>query len=225
MPGRISMAPSILSADFTRLAEAISMVEAAGADVIHVDVMDGHFVPNLTIGPPVVRALRRIATVPLDVHLMIDNAEATVAWYLDAGADMVTVHVEACHHPHRVLRAIREAGARPGVALNPGTPVESVTDFLPEVDTVLVMSVNPGFGGQAFMSEVLPKIAQIAKIVTVGGHPVVIEVDGGIDQTTAPLATAAGARLLVAGSAIFGAADPARALDAIRLAGAAALRG
>jgi ribulose-phosphate 3-epimerase len=225
MAGRISIAPSILSADFTRLAEAIALMESAGADVIHVDVMDGHFVPNLTIGPPVVRALKRIATVPLDVHLMIDNADATVAWYLDAGADMVTVHVEACHRPHGILRAIRDAGAKPGIALNPATPVSSVSDFLGEVDTVLVMSVNPGFGGQSFMAEVLPKVSEIAAIVKVAGYPVVIEIDGGIDETTAPLAAAAGARLLVAGNAIFGASDPAAAMAAIRAAGTTGIHG
>jgi ribulose-phosphate 3-epimerase len=217
------MAPSILSADFTRLADAISLIEAAGADMIHVDVMDGHFVPNLTIGPPVVKALKRIATVPLDVHLMIDNAESTVAWYLDAGADMVTVHVETCLRPHGVLRTIREAGAKSGIALNPATPVESVADMLGEVDAVLVMSVVPGFGGQAFMPEVLPKIQHVAKLIQAGGFPCVIEVDGGIDATTAPLVSAAGARLLVAGNAIFGAPNPAAALEAIRAAGSAAI--
>jgi len=216
------MAPSILSADFTRLGEAVRMVEAAGADVVHVDVMDGHFVPNLTIGPPVVRALKRITALPLDVHLMIDNADDTVAWYLDAGADMVSVHVEASRDLAGVLRSIRAAGAKAGVALNPATPVSSLASVIGDVDYVLVMSVVPGFGGQAFMPVALDKIAQIAAMLRSAGSSAEIEVDGGIDETTAPLVCAAGARLLVAGNAIFGRPDPAAALAAIRAAGASA---
>jgi len=214
------MAPSILSADFTRLGEAVRMVEAAGADVVHVDVMDGHFVPNLTIGPPVVRALKRITALPLDVHLMIDNADDTVAWYLDAGADMVSVHVEACRDLAAVLRSIRAAGAKAGVALNPATPVSSLASVIGDVDYVLVMSVVPGFGGQAFMPVALDKIAEIAAMLRSAGSSAEIEVDGGIDETTAPLVCAAGARLLVAGNAVFGRPDPAAALAAIRAAGA-----
>ena len=216
------MAPSILSADFTRLGEAVRMVEAAGADVVHVDVMDGHFVPNLTIGPPVVRALKRITALPLDVHLMIDNADDTVAWYLDAGADMVSVHVEASRDLAGVLRSIRAAGAKAGVALNPATPVSSLASVIGDVDYVLVMSVVPGFGGQAFMPVALDKIAEIAAMLRSAGSSAEIEVDGGIDETTAPLVCAAGARLLVAGNAIFGRPDPAAALAAIRAAGASA---
>jgi len=216
------MAPSILSADFTRLGEAVRMVEAAGADVVHVDVMDGHFVPNLTIGPPVVRALKRITALPLDVHLMIDNADDTVAWYLDAGADMVSVHVEASRDLAGVLRSIRAAGAKAGVALNPATPVSSLASVIGDVDYVLVMSVVPGFGGQAFMPVALDKIAQIAAMLRSAGSSAEIEVDGGIDETTAPLVCAGGARLLVAGNAIFGRPDPAAALAAIRAAGASA---
>jgi ribulose-phosphate 3-epimerase len=216
------MAPSILSADFTRLGEAVRMVEAAGADVVHVDVMDGHFVPNLTIGPPVVRALKRITALPLDVHLMIDNADDTVAWYLDAGADMVSVHVEASRDLAGVLRSIRAAGAKAGVALNPATPVSSLASVIGDVDYVLVMSVVPGFGGQAFMPVALDKIAQIAAMLRSAGSSAEIEVDGGIDETTAPPVCAAGARLLVAGNAIFGRPDPAAALAAIRAAGASA---
>lgn len=216
------MAPSILSADFTRLGEAVRMVEAAGADVVHVDVMDGHFVPNLTIGPPVVGALKRITALPLDVHLMIDNADDTVAWYLDAGADMVSVHVEASRDLAGVLRSIRAAGAKAGVALNPATPVSSLASVIGDVDYVLVMSVVPGFGGQAFMPVALDKIAQIAAMLRSAGSSAEIEVDGGIDETTAPLVCAAGARLLVAGNAIFGRPDPAAALAAIRAAGASA---
>ncbi|HEY5467531.1 MAG TPA: ribulose-phosphate 3-epimerase [Coriobacteriia bacterium] len=220
MSERVRMAPSILSADFTRLGEAVRMAEAAGADVVHVDVMDGHFVPNLTIGPPVVRALKRITALPLDVHLMIDNADDTVTWYLDAGADMVSVHVEACRDLAAVLRSIRAAGAKAGVALNPATPVSSLASVIGDVDYVLVMSVVPGFGGQAFMPVALDKIAEIAAMLRSAGSSAEIEVDGGIDETTAPLVCAAGARLLVAGNAVFGRPDPAAALAAIRAAGA-----
>jgi ribulose-phosphate 3-epimerase len=213
------MAPSILSADFTRLGEAVAFAEAAGADVVHVDVMDGHFVPNLTIGPPVVRALKRITALPLDVHLMIDNADDTVQWYLDAGADMVSVHVEACRDLPAVLRTIRAAGAKAGVALNPATPVAAIASVIADVDYVLVMSVVPGFGGQAFMPVAVEKIAEIAGLLAECGSTAEIEVDGGIDETTAPLVTGVGARLLVAGNAIFGRPDPAAALEAIRQAG------
>jgi len=188
--------------------------------VVHVDVMDGHFVPNLTIGPPVVRALKRITALPLDVHLMIDNADDTVTWYLDAGADMVSVHVEACRDLAAVLRSIRAAGAKAGVALNPATPVSSLASVIGDVDYVLVMSVVPGFGGQAFMPVALDKIAEIAAMLRSAGSSAEIEVDGGIDETTAPLVCAAGARLLVAGNAVFGRPDPAAALAAIRAAGA-----
>jgi len=187
---------------------------------VHVDVMDGHFVPNLTIGPPVVRALKRITALPLDVHLMIDNADDTVTWYLDAGADMVSVHVEACRDLAAVLRSIRAAGAKAGVALNPATPVSSLASVIGDVDYVLVMSVVPGFGGQAFMPVALDKIAEIAAMLRSAGSSAEIEVDGGIDETTAPLVCAAGARLLVAGNAVFGRPDPAAALAAIRAAGA-----
>ncbi len=217
------MAPSILSADFTRLGEAVAFAETAGADVVHVDVMDGHFVPNLTIGPPVVRALKRTTTLPLDVHLMIDNADDTVDWYLKAGADMVSVHVEACRDLPAVLRTIRAAGAKAGVALNPATPVSAIAEGIADVDFVLVMSVVPGFGGQSFMPVALEKISQVADLLRACGSSAEIEVDGGIDETTAPLVCAAGARLLVAGNAIFGRPDPAAALEAIRAAGASAL--
>jgi ribulose-phosphate 3-epimerase len=221
---RIWIAPSILSADFTHLGEAIEQVEAAGADLIHVDVMDGHFVPNLTIGPPVIRALKRVACVPLDVHLMIDDADATIGWYLDAGADYVTVHVEACDHLHRVIQAIRAAGAKAGVALNPATPASVLTEVVAEIDMVLVMSVNPGFGGQAFIPDVLSKIAQIEAMIAATSSPASIEVDGGIDETTAPLVVSAGARVLVAGNAVFGRSDPAAALASIRAAAAPFIR-
>jgi ribulose-phosphate 3-epimerase len=218
------MAPSILSADFTRLGEAVAMAEAAGADVVHVDVMDGHFVPNLTIGPPVVGALKRTTGLPLDVHLMIDNADDTVSWYLKAGADMVSVHVEACRDLAGVLGAIRAGGAKAGVALNPATPVSAIAGVIGDVDYVLVMSVVPGFGGQAFMPVALDKIAEIARMLRAAGSGAEIEVDGGIDETTAPLVCEAGARLLVAGNAIFGRSDPAAALGAIRAAGLSGVR-
>jgi len=219
----VLMAPSILSADFTRLGEAVAFAEKAGADVVHVDVMDGHFVPNLTIGPPVVRALKRITDLPLDVHLMIDNADDTVSWYLDAGADMVSVHVEACRDLPAVLRTIRAAGAKAGVAVNPATPIESIAAVIADVDYVLVMSVVPGFGGQAFMPVAVDKVVAVVRMLAEAGTTALIEVDGGIDETTAPLVCAAGARLLVAGNAIFGRPDPAAALAAIRDAGASAL--
>jgi ribulose-phosphate 3-epimerase len=221
----VRIAPSILSADFTRLGEAVALAQAAGADVVHVDVMDGHFVPNLTIGPPVVAALKRVTTLPLDVHLMIDNADSTVDWYLKAGADMVCVHAEACDDLPGVLARIRAAGALAGVAINPATPVATIAAVIADVDYVLVMSVVPGFGGQAFMPVALEKIAEIRCMLTACGSTAEIEVDGGIDETTAPLVTAAGARLLVAGNAIFGRPDPALALEAIRAAGASALHG
>jgi len=222
---RILMAPSILSADFTRLAEAIEFVEGAGADLVHVDVMDGHFVPNLTIGPPVVRALKRVATRPLDIHLMIDNPGTTVDWYLDAGADWVTVHVETCHHLQKMVQRIHAAGAHAGMALNPATPATALEEVIADLDMVLVMSVNPGFGGQSFMSEVVPKIAEVAAMIAASGSHAVIEVDGGIDEHTAPIVAAAGARILVAGNAIFGREDRAAAMQAIRAAGERAIAG
>ena len=160
----IMMAPSILSADFTHLADAVALVEAAGADVVHVDVMDGHFVPNLTIGPPVIRALKRVTKLPLDVHLMIDDADRTIGWYLDAGADMVTVHVEACYHLHRVLQTIQTAGAKAGVALTPGTPTGSIREVMRYLDYVLIMSVNPGFGGQTFIPAAVDKVEEVADV-------------------------------------------------------------
>lgn len=219
---RILMAPSILSADFTRLAESIGPVEAAGADVMHIDVMDGHFVPNLTIGPPVVKALKRVCSVPLDVHLMIDNADTTVDWYLEAGADMLTVHAENCTHLHRVLSRIRDAGAAPAVSLNPATPVHIIRDVLGLVDMVLIMSVNPGFGGQAFISRSVSRVAELAALCAEEGVSPIIQVDGGITTETAPLVAAAGARCLVAGSAIFCAPDPGQAMNDIRAAAEAA---
>ena len=210
------IAPSILSADFARLGAEVAAVEAAGADVIHVDVMDGHFVPNLTIGPPVVAAVRRVTGLPVDTHLMITNPEAYVERYAEAGSDWISVHAEVCPHLHRVVSQIREAGARPGVVLNPHTPAEVVEYVLDELDYVLVMSVNPGFGGQRFIPAVLPKIQRLRGWIQDRGLDVRIEVDGGVKASNAAPIRAAGADTFVAGSAVFGAPDYATAIAALR---------
>lgn len=199
----VRIAPSILSADFARLGEEVSAVAGAGADFIHVDVMDGHFVPNLTIGPAVIKAIRKHASAPFDVHLMISPVDPFIDDFVRAGADILTVHPEAGPHLHRTLQAIRAAGARPGVALNPATPVSAIEGVLGDVDLVLVMSVNPGFGGQAFISSQLRKIEMLRTLIDKSGRDVMLEVDGGVNVDTAPLAIAAGADVLVAGSAVF----------------------
>jgi ribulose-phosphate 3-epimerase len=200
----VKLAPSILSADFARLADAIGEAERAGADWIHVDVMDGHFVPNLTIGPPVVAALRRATRLPLDVHLMIEAPERLVEAFVLAGADRITVHQEACVHLHRVVEQIRQLGALPGVALNPATSVGALDEILPYVDLVLVMSVNPGFGGQRYIPTSTAKIAAVRRLLDERGlDSVELEVDGGIGAETAAHAADAGATVLVAGAAIF----------------------
>jgi ribulose-phosphate 3-epimerase len=201
----IKIAPSILSADFAHLADAIESAEAAGADYIHVDVMDGHFVPNITIGPPVVQAVRRVTELPLDVHLMITHPGDYVSAFADAGADGLTVHVEATPHLHRVVQRIRELGIRPGVSLNPATPASAISEIVADVGLVLVMTVNPGFGGQAFIENTLPKIAQVRSMLDQAGSSAELEVDGGIDPTTAGRVVARGATVLVAGSAVFAA--------------------
>jgi ribulose-phosphate 3-epimerase len=213
----IKLAPSILSADFARLGEQIDEVARAGADYIHVDVMDGHFVPNITIGSPVVAAIRPITTLPLDVHLMIEHPERYISQFVQAGADIITVHVEASPHLRSTLRAIKELGVKAGVSLNPATAIGTVEEFLPHVDLVLVMSVNPGFGGQSFIPETLPKIASIRKILDDRGLGAELEVDGGINADNAPDIVKAGATVLVAGNSIFRAEEGiARAMRRIR---------
>ncbi len=206
------IAPSLLSADFARLAEEIARVERGGAGLIHLDVMDGHFVPNLTIGPAVVRAVRRRTRLPLDVHLMIENPERFVAAFAEAGATSLTVHAEVCLHLHRTIEQIREAGLKAGVALNPATPLQSIEYMLDQVDLILLMSVNPGFGGQAFIPFVLKKIEELAwRLARISPRPE-LEVDGGIKADNCRQIARAGATILVAGSAIFGAGDPQAAI-------------
>ncbi len=214
----VRIAPSILSADFARLGEEVSAVAAAGADFIHVDVMDGHFVPNLTIGPAVIKAIREHAALPFDVHLMIAPVDPFVEDFVKAGADILTVHPESGPHLHRTLQAIRAAGAKPGVALNPATPVSSLETVIDDVDLVLVMSVNPGFGGQAFIASQLRKIEAIRILIDRSGRDIMLEVDGGVNAETAPPVIAAGADVLVSGSAIFrgGAGNYAATIAALR---------
>ena len=199
----VTIAPSVLAADFTRLGEEVREVEAAGAEWIHVDVMDGHFVPNITMGPFVVTALRRATRLPLDVHLMITEPERYLDMFAQAGADQLYVHVETCPHLHRTLQHIRGLGKRAGVALNPATPTAALSEVLDMVDTVLVMSVNPGFGGQSFIPRSAAKIAEIRARLDAASSPALIAVDGGIDTGTAPVVVAAGARVLIAGTAVF----------------------
>lgn len=216
MTRAILIAPSILSADFTRLGDEVRAIDEAGADLIHVDVMDGHFVPNLTIGPMVVAAIRKITRKPLDVHLMISNADRYIDAYAQAGADIIAVHAEACPHLHGTVQAIRKAGKRACVVLNPATPVSSVEFVLDQLAMVLVMSVNPGFGGQAFLPEVLPKVTALRQLIGQRGLDVDIEMDGGIKVDNAELAIAAGANVLVSGSGVFESGDYAAIIHAMR---------
>jgi ribulose-phosphate 3-epimerase len=200
----IKIAPSILSADFARLADGIAEAESGGADWIHVDVMDGHFVPNLTIGAPVVKAIRKVTRLPLDVHLMIEHPERLVADFAAAGADIITVHQEACVHLHRTVQQIRELGAKPGVSINPGTPLSALDEILPYVDLVLIMSVNPGFGGQRYIPTSTAKVARLRRAIEERGlWPIEIEVDGGVSTATIREVVDAGATALVAGAAVF----------------------
>ncbi len=212
----IRVAPSILSADFTRLADEIRAVESAGADLIHVDVMDGHFVPNLTFGPPVIAQLRRLTKLPFDVHLMIADAESSVRAYRDAGADWITVHVEAAPHLHRTLQSIRASGAKPGVAINPGTGLAAIEDILPWCHHVLLMSVNPGFGGQAFIPETIGKARRLSAMIRARGLDTVIEMDGGLSADTVREPVLAGVSVVVAGSAVLGSKDRAGAIARLR---------
>ena len=214
----IQIAPSILSANFADLARDIAAVERGGADLIHVDVMDGHFVPNITIGPVVVRAIRKVATRPLDVHLMIQEPDRYIDDFIAAGASMVSVHVEVLPHLHRTITYIKSRGARAGVVLNPSTPVSMIEEVANDVDFVLVMSVNPGFGGQAFIPDSVGKVRRMRDLLTRTGSTAAIEIDGGIDDTNAADVVAAGASILVAGSAIFGSPDPEAATRALRAA-------
>ncbi len=213
----VKIAPSLLSADFSKLGEELKSVED-GADLLHLDVMDGHFVPNITIGPLVVKACRAASRLPFDCHLMITDPQKYIPAFLEAGANMISVHYEAEPHLQRALQMIRDGGARAGIAINPATPAESLSTAIEFCDYVLVMTVNPGFGGQKFIEPVVAKIRQISKMIRDRGLTVEIEVDGGVDASTAPLVVSAGASILVAGSAVFGKRDRAAAMQALRSA-------
>lgn len=211
----ITIAPSILSADFARLGEDIKRIEDAGADVLHIDVMDGHFVPNITIGPAVLESLRKVSSLEFDVHLMIENPERYVEAFAKAGADHITVHIEATRHIHRLVQQLKSLGVSVGVALNPATSLDVLTYILQDLDMILLMTVNPGFGGQTFIQAVLPKIVALSGILQEVNPLCRIEVDGGINVDTARLVSRAGAEILVAGAAVFGAADPGTAMREI----------
>lgn len=212
----VKIAPSILSADFSKLGEEIKDVELGGADYIHVDVMDGHFVPNITIGPLIVEAIRPVTKLPLDVHLMIEDPDQYVEAFAKAGADYITVHAEASRHLHRSIQNIKSFGVKAGVVLNPATPVESIQHIIEDVDMVVLMSVNPGFGGQKFIPSVLQKIRQVKQMADEKGLNIEIEIDGGVNEETAKLCIEAGANVLVAGSAVYNKADRKKAIEVLR---------
>jgi ribulose-phosphate 3-epimerase len=212
----IKIAPSILSADFARLGEQVAEVEQAGADLLHIDVMDGHFVPNLTIGPLVVRSLKRVTHLPLDVHLMVDNPDQLIPAFVEAGSDLITVHVEVCYHLHRTIHSIKQQGVKAGVVLNPTTPLSMLEHILPDVDLILLMSVNPGFGGQVFIPQVLDKLANLRRLVDQQGLDIELEIDGGVKLDNARRIAEAGVDILVAGSAVFDNPHPGEAVRQIR---------
>ncbi|MDF2568922.1 MAG: rpe [Sporomusa sp.] len=216
MTKMIKVAPSILSADFSRLSDEIIKIEQAGADWVHIDVMDGHFVPNLTFGPPVVSAIRKVTKLPFDVHLMVTNPQDLIEPFVKAGADIITVHAETAPHLHRLIQTIKEQGKQAGVSLNPSTPLTMVEDVLSDVDMILIMSVNPGFGGQQFIPSTIDKITRLKSMLDKRQLTIDIEVDGGINAVTARQVIAAGANVLVAGSAVYGAPDIADAIKVIR---------
>jgi ribulose-phosphate 3-epimerase len=222
-PGQIKIAPSLLSADFARLGDAVAAAERAGADMIHFDVMDGHFVPNLTIGPPVLKSLTRVSRLPFDVHLMIEHPDRYVEAFVEAGAASITVHAEAVVHLHRVVQLIKSLGLKAGVALNPATPIGALEEIAGDVDYVLVMTVNPGFGGQTFIPRSESKVRAVRDLLRREGSSAPVEVDGGIDVRTAPRIVAAGADILVAGNAVFGSPDPERAIRDLRAAASTAV--
>ncbi|MGE7693444.1 ribulose-phosphate 3-epimerase [Lysinibacillus sp. NPDC094177] len=221
----IQIAPSILAANFAKLGEEVKEVEKAGAQLIHIDVMDGHFVPNISFGSIVLDAIRPLTDLPLDVHLMIENPDQYIEQFAKAGADYITVHVEACRHLHRTIQLIRSCGVKPGVVLNPHTPIESIQHILEDIDMVLFMTVNPGFGGQKFIHSVVPKIEALATIIKERNLDIAIEIDGGINAETIIPCAKAGATIFVAGSAIYSKEDRSAALQEILAAGEAAIQG